>query len=261
MINRVQWAELPADFRSCVEERTGAVISSQTVPQGLSCTVALTLNTVQDGFLFLKGVRDSDTDGTAALRWEQLVSPAVAGIAPDIRHAFHAYGWSCLAFTYVQGRNADLGPGTADLAAVAEALERMGELTPPDIQPPPLTNRLAGYLRAGEADALAGEHLLHTDTNPHNIMIDSRGTAHVVDWAMPAVGPAWVDPAYTAVRLMEYGQPPATALAWLNGFASWRHAEPKAIEAFVSATSRKWTDTVGERGSLASNTRFRHLSM
>ncbi|WP_325051369.1 phosphotransferase family protein [Streptomyces corynorhini] len=222
--------------------------------------MALTLNTVQDGLLFLKGVRDSDADGTAALRWEQLVSPAVAGVAPDIRHAFHAYGWSCLAFTYVQGRNADLGPGTADLAAVAEALERLGELAPPDIQLPPLTNRLADYLRPGEADTLAGEHLLHTDTNPHNIMIDSRGTAHVVDWAMPAVGPAWVDPAYTAVRLMEYGQPPDAALAWLDRFASWRHAEPKAVEAFVSATCRQWTDTVGERGSLASNARFRHLS-
>jgi hypothetical protein len=41
---------------------------------------------------------------------------------------------------------------------------------------------------------LAGDHLLHTDLNPDNILI-SDGRAWLVDWAWTTLGAAWIDPA------------------------------------------------------------------
>ncbi|MFF2066142.1 phosphotransferase [Streptomyces sp. NPDC058200] len=259
MIERVQWEELPVRLRTAVEERTGTVIAAEPVTQGLNCSVALTLDTRRSGALFFKGVRDTDTEGVAALRWEERVNSAVGGISPAVRHDFRVAGWSCLAFDYVRGSNADLSPGSPDLDAVTSTMRRMHRLRAPDFAIPPLADRFAEHLLPGETDALSGRHLLHTDTNPHNIMISDHGEAYVVDWAMPALGPAWVDPAYTAVRLMECEQAPAAALAWLNGFTSWRQADPKAVSVFVEGTCRQWTAAVGGRGAEASNARFRHL--
>ncbi|MFE4371785.1 phosphotransferase [Streptomyces sp. NPDC056835] len=259
MTERVPWDDLPAGLRAAIEDKTGAVTASTSVTQGLNCTTAQVITTRGNGPLFLKGVRDTDLDGAAALRWEEHLNDTVGGISPTIRHAVRVGGWYCLLFVYVDGRNADLSPGSKDLDAVAFTIGRMHRLRTPDICIPPLADRFTGYLMPGEAEALAGgTHLLHTDTNPHNIMISS-GTAYIVDWAMPAVGPEWVDAAYTAVRLMEYGHAPASALAWLRRIPSWRSADPKAVEALVSATCRRWSAVVGARGSAASNKRFQQL--
>lgn len=64
---------------------------------------------------------------------------------------------------------------------------------------PPLADQFTSYLLPGEAELLRGTASLHTDTNPHNIMIGNGGVAHVVD------------PACAAVRLRERGRSPAAA--------------------------------------------------
>ncbi|MCP9210589.1 phosphotransferase family protein [Streptomyces sp. NEAU-Y11] len=259
MIERIEWDDLPGEFRTAVEDRTGAVAAAETVAEGLNCAVALILTTA-NGTLFLKGVRHSDADGMAALRCEEQINPTVGGISPTIRHRFDAGGWLALAFTCVPGRHADLGPGSADMDAVTFTLQRMQNLPTPGFPIPRLADRLEDFLEPGEAERLAGTCLLHTDTNPHNILINSDADkAYVVDWAMPAIGPAWVDPAYTAVRLMECEQSPTEALAWLGNFTSWRQADEQAVRAFVMATCRHWTAAVGEKDAEPSNRRFRHL--
>ncbi|MFF4406916.1 phosphotransferase [Streptomyces sp. NPDC001404] len=260
MIERVDWEELPAKLRSTVEEHAGRVISSEIVAEGLNCAAALVLTTERSGRLFFKGVREADVEAVAALNCEARINGVVKDVCPTVRHRFQVGGWSCLAFTFIDGRHADLGPGTSDLAAVASALQRMQAFDGSAFPAPPFADRFTSYLLPGEAEFLGGTALLHTDTNPHNMLIDNHnGSACIVDWAMPATGPAWVDPACTAVRLMECGQEPADALAWLDGFTSWRNADPKAIQAFVDVTCRHWTAAMGERAAKPSNTRFRHL--
>ncbi|MBL1095932.1 phosphotransferase [Streptomyces coffeae] len=260
MIERVAWDDLPADLRAAVEARAGKVIAAETVAEGLNCAVALVLETAYGGSLFVKGVRHTDEPGMAALQCEERINPTVGGISPLIRYRFDAAGWAALAFVFIDGRHADLAPGSGDLTAVAATMRRMHELRIPSFLIPPFADRLRDFLEPCEAEHLAGKHLLHTDTNPHNIMISTHGGhANVVDWAMPAIGPAWVDPAYTAVRLMECGQSPEDALAWLSGFTSWRDAEKRAVRAFVDATCRQWAATVGEGAAESSNARFRHL--
>ncbi|WP_372406161.1 phosphotransferase [Streptomyces luteireticuli] len=226
----------------------------------LNCSAALALTTGRSGRLFFKGAREADGEAVTALGREARINATVQGVSPIVRHRFRIGGWSCLAFAHIAGRHADLGPGTDDLASVGSVLRRMQALSESAFPAPPLADRYVPYLLPGEAERLSGTGLLHTDTNPHNILIsDGDGTAYVVDWARAATGPAWVDPACTAVRLMECGQAPADALAWLDGFASWRTADPRSVEAFVNVTCRRWTARVGERGAEQSNTRFRHL--
>ncbi|MET8181480.1 phosphotransferase [Streptomyces sp. NPDC005336] len=260
MIERVTWDDLPAELRAAVETRTGEVISTEGIAEGLNCSAALIVNTAYDGHLFFKGVHHTDEPGMAALRCEERINPTVGGISPTIRYRFDAGGWSALAFVYVAGRHADLGPDSEDLGAIAFTIERMHDLRLPTFRLPQFADRFRKFLEPGEAEALKGSHLLHTDTNPHNLMIaDHDRVAYVVDWAMPAIGPAWVDPAYTAVRLMECGQSPEDALAWLGGFASWRQANDPAVRVFVNATCRHWAATVGLASAEPSNARFRHL--
>nr|WP_241265679.1 phosphotransferase [Streptomyces boncukensis] len=247
-------------MRDAVEARTGPVSAARNVPEGLNCSLALTAHSRDSGPLFLKGVRTTDAAAVASLRCEQRINPAVRGVGPAIRHSFEAGGWFCLAFAHVEGRHADLSPDTGDQTAVALVLGRMQGLRAPRFPVPQLADRLAPWLLPGEADALRGTALLHTDTNPHNILVRDRdGAACVVDWAMPARGPSWIDPASTAVRLMECGHSPAAARAWLSGFSSWLHAAPRAVESFVNATCRQWSATVGMRAAQPSNDRFRQL--
>ncbi|MCM2389259.1 phosphotransferase [Streptomyces albipurpureus] len=259
MSERVGWDALPGGLRQAVEARTGEVIESEVVTEGLNCSTALVLHTQRNGRFFLKGVRESQLDEVAALRMEELINPTVRGIAATIRHSARAAGWYCLVFAHLDGRHADLSTGE-DLAAIGWTLRLMHCLRVPDFPVPPLVERYAGYLEPGEKELLSGGHLLHTDTNPHNLMIGSRGgSAYVIDWAMPALGPVWVDAAYTAVRLMECDQTPESARQWLASFPAWRQADPRAVKALVEVTCRHWSDKVGESGAAGSNARFRHL--
>lgn len=260
MSERVPWEKLPTALRDAIEARTGPIAAAEEVPEGLNCSLALALFPQGRAPVFLKGVRTTDTAALAGLRCEERINATVNGVSPAIRHRFAVGEWRCLAFVYVDGRHADLSPGSGDLPAVALTLRRMHDLPAPTCPLPQLADRFTAYLLPGEAEALKGSNLLHTDTNPHNIMIDDHsGNAYIVDWAMPAIGPAWIDAAYTAVRLMECGQSPAAALAWLHGFTPWRYADPRAVEIFVNATCRHWTATVGEHAAKPSNDRFRHL--
>ncbi|MFI1863687.1 phosphotransferase family protein [Streptomyces jumonjinensis] len=260
MTERVQWEELPADFRDAVEFHTGPVITTESVTSGFNCSLALVVRTRSSGCLFLKGARTSDDAGMAGLLCEERVNEVVEGVSPTIRHRFESAGWLALAFVYVDGRHVDYGPGTGDRPALTRATRRMHRLRTPGHPLPQFSDRFAGHLRPGEADILKGSHLLHTDTNPHNVLISAPGgDAYVVDWAMPALGPAWIDPAQIAVWLMAYGHAPADALAWLRGTPSWRQADRRAVETFVNVTCRKFTKSVGEKDAAASNARFHHL--
>ncbi|MCS0635986.1 phosphotransferase [Streptomyces sp. LP05-1] len=258
MIERTEWQELPAPLRTAVERRAGGVVAAESVGEGLNCAAALVLATAE-GRLFLKGVPETDRPGVAALEYEERVNGAVTAVAPRIRHVLRAGGWRGLLFDHVDGGHADLSPGSRDTEAVAGALARISGLRAPGLRVPPLAERFGALPAAGEAEALAGPYLLHTDTNPANLLVDGDGRAHVVDWAMPVLGPAWVDLAYTAVRLMECGHPPEAALGWLERFPAWRAAEPKAVEVFVAVTCRHWTAAIGTREAEPSNARFRRL--
>ncbi|MFJ6659487.1 phosphotransferase [Streptomyces sp. NPDC091377] len=259
MTERVPWEELPAALREAVEARTGPVVTSEVVTSGFNCALALVAETRRNGRLFLKGVRTSDAAGVAALLWEERINSAVGGVSPTVRYRFETGGWLCLAFIHINGRHVDYGPGTRDLVPLAHTMRQLRHLRTPAFPVPQLADRFAGHLTPREAEALRGTHLLHTDTNPHNVLISHPGHAYLVDWALTALGPAWVDAAYTATWMMCFGQTPEATGAWLSGIPSWQHADPRAVEAFVAGTCREFTAGVGDQDSAASNARFQAL--
>jgi hypothetical protein len=255
-VARVEWDDLPSTVRVAVGARVGAVLGAVPVEHGLTCRTAAVLTT-PDGRVFAKGVPTSDRDGVVAQDFEVAVNPHVAGVSPLLLARVTVAGWDMLLFEHIPGRHADLSPGSPDIEPVTEALRRVQGLQAGGLAPR-LTDRLDGHLDDAEQALLAGDALLHADTNPHNILI-ADGRAHLVDWAMVAAGPAWVDVACLAVRLMEADWAPADALAWAAQFASWRDADPVAVRVFVEGTCRAWEARIGPSGAVSSNRRFQAL--
>ncbi|MBB4893522.1 hypothetical protein FHS39_002553 [Streptomyces olivoverticillatus] len=231
----------------------------EDVPHGITCRFAAVLSTA-DGRLFVKGVPADDVWGRTGQAWEAAVNAVVTAVSPRLLWQVEVGGWELLGFEAVDGRHADLSPGSADLPLVAAVLEEAQKLKAPSgVGLPQYVDReLGGAVSSTERELLLGDALLHTDTNPHNLLIGD-GRAWLIDWAMPAAGPAWVDVANTAVRLMEDECGPAEALEWASRFESWRGADPAAVAAFAGATCRAWEARVGARGARASNSRFEAL--
>ncbi|MCF3960922.1 phosphotransferase [Streptomyces fuscigenes] len=251
------WGDLPAPLRAAIQQHTGVATSAESIEQGLNCSAAVRLWTARSSF-FVKVVRGEDTEGLAGLAQEQLVAPLVGAVSPALRLAVREAGWRALVFDLAPGRTADLSAGSPDVEAVAALVQRLADLPSPPAGLPQFADRYATHLLPGNTELRRGEHLLHTDTNPHNLLVDGT-IARLVDWAMPAVGPAWIDAALTAVRLMEDGQQPAAALTWLDRIPSWRRARPGAVAAFVDVICRDWAARIGERAAEPSNARYRAL--
>ncbi|MEU3751733.1 phosphotransferase [Streptomyces olivoreticuli] len=253
---RIDWATLPEALRAAIEQRSGPVRAVQDIPHGLTCRFAAALRT-RSGSVFVKGVPVDDERGRTAQAREVATSGVVPdSVGPTFLWQVVAGGWDVVAFAWVDGRHADLAPGSRDLPLVADVLRKAQALRAP-ANLPPLADRWPDLNDANRA-LLTGETLLHTDTNPHNLLIGPE-RAWLIDWAMPASGPAWVDVAYTAVRLMESGHTPGDALAWAGTFPCWRAADPRAVAVFVEATCRQWSARVGVRDARPSNERFAAL--
>jgi hypothetical protein len=85
---------------------------------------------------------------------------------------------------------------------------------------------------------LAGDQVLHTDLNPHNILIGEH--ARIVDWAWPTLGAAWIDPACAVLWLIAEGHTPATAEHWAQQIPSFADATSPGIDAFTTINHRLW---------------------
>ncbi|MFH8752969.1 phosphotransferase [Streptomyces rimosus] len=256
---RTGWWELPAGVWAAVEAHTGPVAGVRDVADGLTCSTAAVL-TSGAGPVFMKGVPVGDARGRAGQAMEAVVNAAVRGVGPRLLWQVEAGGWDLLGFEYVEGQHADLSAGSADLALAADVLRSAQDVRAPErAGVPSLADRFTDVLPPEQLELLSGDTLLHTDTNPHNLLVGG-GRGWLVDWAMPAAGPAWVDVAYTTVRLMEADCPAGEALEWAAQFPSWETADPRAVQALVTGTCRLWERQVGARDARHSNARYAALA-
>lgn len=233
---RARWHELPGTVRRAVESEAGTVRTVKPVSAGLNCGVAALLCT-SVGRVFVKGMR-SDRPGVAAQRREAEINPHVTPIAPRLLWQVDLDGWDILGFEHLDGRHANFAPGSADLPKIADTLTWLSRMDASELPLKRLEDRWAGLADDSALALLAGEHLLHTDLNPHNILIGD--TARIVDWAWPTLGAGWIDPACAALWLIAEGHTPAAAERWARRVPSFAAASPRGIDAFTTVSRRLW---------------------
>ncbi len=265
MTTRRDWDDLPAEVRRAVEQRTGTVRTTETPTGGRNSELAVTLTT-DSGRVFCKGIT---TGSSLAVqhRNEITVSPFLPErLAPRLLWHLDVGGWLLLGFEHVSGQHADLSPDSPDLPAIAEAVDEISRTAPPPASvaqrvismqwtramktetelPPPAdadpwstanAERLVSWASRAP-DHMGGDHLIHSDLNPANLLISDR--AQVIDWAWWRTGAAWIDSAFLVIRLIAEGHDPEAAEKWAQQFDGFASASPDAITAFSASVFRLW---------------------
>jgi len=241
MTPATEWEQLPDGTRDLIERQIGPVVKAEPVTAGHNHQLAAILHT-NAGVVFIKGVQTSDRRSRRQTL-EAAVAATVAATSPRLLwHLPDTGRWNMLAFEAVVGaRHADLTPGAKDLDLVAEALHALGEtVSPPSLVTDRIEQRWAEHADPDEAQLLRGEHLLHTDLRPDNILVGS-GRAWIVDWSWPTRGAAWIDPACLTLWLIAQGHGPADAQAWMRTVPTARSVPAIALDAFTTINAGLWS--------------------
>jgi len=116
----------------------------------------------------------------------------------------------------------------------------LGNTACPDLPIKRAEHRWREYVHEPEELAmLAGDHLLHTDFSPLNVLI-SGDRALLIDWAWPTRGAGWIDPACLVLRLMAHGSTARSAEAVIGDAPAWRAAPPEGLAVFARACAAMW---------------------
>lgn len=234
---RPRWDDLPAAVRAAIEQHVGKVHHAETISSGLNAAFTARLDT-DAGPVFVKGVHSARA---AAQRREAVINPHARPIAPRLHWHVDTAGWHVLGFEHLDGHPADLSPSSPHLPAVGRMLARLAELTPPPTGCRRIEDRWADVAERSGTDPtlLAGDHLLHTDLNPHNILIIDHG-ARLVDWSWPTLGAPWIDTACATLWLIAEAHTPADAENWAAGNPTWANATSPALDAFAAMNAALW---------------------
>lgn len=223
------------EFWALVTPYTGEVSAVRHAERGYSSEITAVVECAA-GPVFLKAVRETSSHASSFAR-EAQINPYVRSVSPALRWQLSESGWIILAFDVVTGAYADFAPGSADLPAVADAVNAIGAIDCPDIARDWHETRWDWY--TDQEQLFAGESLLYTDINPDNFLMTSSGPS-VVDWSWPTRGAGFIDPACLVVQLVAAGHSAAEAESWAERCTEWRTADPAAINAFVIATIRMY---------------------
>ncbi|MFD4771397.1 aminoglycoside phosphotransferase [Streptomyces niveus] len=234
---------LPSGARSAIEAETGPILEIENISTGLNSSLSALVHTT-GGVVFLKGLR-ADHRWVWTQQREADINPYVTPLAPRLLFHVVAYDWDVLGFETIDGHHADYSPGSPDLPKVTEALRELSSLPCPEIELRQAEQRLAGYVAdPDDAEAFAGNALLHTDWNNHNVLI-THDRAHLVDWGWATRGAAWLDPAHLIIWLIAAGHTPPAAEESVAILPAWTSAPPRAVDAFANASANLWDEIAG----------------
>ncbi|WP_149829324.1 phosphotransferase family protein [Streptomyces tailanensis] len=238
---RIDFADLPDDVQSAVLERTGPLVSAESMSSGFNSAISARLATEQ-GDLYVKGL-PTDHPRVWTQTREASVGPYVGGISPRVRWHLQADGWDFVAFDALDGRHAHYTQGSEDLPLVAATLERLSGLRAPDgVETKQAEHRLRDHAPAAALAHFAGDALCHTDPNPANVMV-GQGQAWLVDWAWATRGAPWLDAGYWVVWLIaEGGHTPESAEQWASRISAFRAAPETGLNAFAAANESVWSE-------------------
>lgn len=169
-----------------------------------------------------------------------MVNPYVLAVAPGCGGRPKPMGGTFWRSTTSRAAMPTTHPGLNDLPKVVDVMSALGRIPCPDLPLKQAEQRWADYVHDDSAlSLLRGDSLLHTDFNPLSILISSEDK-HIVDWAWPTRGAAWIDPACFVLRLMAAGHTPAGAESWAARTAAWTTVPTEGITMFAEASRRMW---------------------
>lgn len=242
---RRHFHELPAEARQAVADKAGPIRAASTAGGGMNSGIAALLDT-DSGPVFVKGI-PADHPQAPAQQREAAINPHLPRACPRLYWHLEVGGWVLLGYEVLAGRHADYAPGSPDLPLVAALAELQEVTAPADIAVKAAEQRWAAYAPPSTAPLFAGDTLLHTDFAPDNVLIDQR--AHLIDWAWPTRGAAWIDPAVLILRLVDAGHTVDEADAFARTFPSWQAADLAAKAAFGTANGALWREIASEEAS------------
>lgn len=238
-----RFTEIPADALAVIEAHTGPVLKAESASTGLNSEVAARIHTAS-GALFVKGLRLEHPRAWTQDR-EAAIAPHVAPLAPALFWHTQRDGWDLLGFEDLDGPHADYAPGSLHLAPVADAMQTLAGMPLPDLPLRTMSDRLRAYA-GDDADLFTGDQLLHTDWNPHNVLVvDDR--ARLVDWAWAARGAGWIDPALWVIWLVATGHTADQAERMAARHTALADAPTRSLDAFARAQSGMWDEIAGDR--------------
>ncbi|MFD5204087.1 aminoglycoside phosphotransferase [Streptomyces sp. NPDC058375] len=242
---RIGLDRLPPAARAAIEEHTGPLLTVEETTEGFNSEIAVRV-TSTTGTWHIKGLR-TDHPRAWTQRREAAVAPFLTSLAPTLDWHVETAGWDLLGFEALNGHHADYTPGSPDLPEVAALLRRLGETPCPGIEMREAEQRLERY--AAHPDDLhffAGPHLLHTDLNNANALVDVHAAqgdrARLVDWAWATRGAAWLDAGYWVIWLIASGHTPTSAEEWAAEIPAWHTAAAEGIIAFAAANAHLWAE-------------------
>jgi aminoglycoside phosphotransferase (APT) family kinase protein len=269
---RPSWDELPRSLRDGLADRLGAITSARVQGGGFTPGLAARLQLASGERLFAKGI-PAEHPLAGKYRTEADTARLLPATAPAPRLRWHGdiAGWAVLAFDDIDGRHADLSPGSPDVGPVVAAVAALASVLTPCPVPaaPPAAADLAGLvhgwrelaaapeavlddwtcrhlddLAAAETRWLAtadGKTLVHGDINSSNLLITGDRSVFLIDWAQPVCGAAWLDIADLVPHLILAGHTPARAEQALAAVPGWRNADPDIITSYAIAFAGYWT--------------------
>lgn len=238
-VYRIDWDGLPPAALAAVEQHTGPVLRVETADAGVNSGIAATVHTA-DATVFVKGVPTGHPQARTQQR-EAAINPHLPSSCPRLVWRVEAAGWDLIGYEHLLGRHADFTPHSRDLPLVARALVELQNTPCPDIELKRAEDRWSGYAGPAGVEQLSGDTLLHTDLAPHNLIV--ADSAHLIDWAWPTRGAAWIDPAVLVLRMMEAGHTAPAADSWAREhIESWAAAPYESVAAFSEANARTWNE-------------------
>ncbi|MFF8962051.1 aminoglycoside phosphotransferase [Streptomyces globisporus] len=242
---RIGLDQLPPAARAAIEQHTGPLLTVKETTEGFNSEIAARV-TSGTGTWHIKGLR-ADHPRAWTQHREAAVAPFLTGLAPTLDWHVETAGWDLLGFEALNGHHADYAPGSPDLPEVAALLRHIGETPCPGIELREAEQRLERYAaRPDDLRHFAGPHLLHTDLNQTNVLVDDHAPqgnrARLVDWGWATRGAAWLDAGYWIIWLIAAGHTPASAERWATDIPSWHTAPTEAITAFAAANANVWDE-------------------
>ena len=228
-----------SDLQELVTTRTGRIEHVEPVGEGYSPATTAVV-TGEHGTVFVKAVPDRPGGRLEEVMRQAQISPHLDGLSPALLWQARDRGWYALGFEVLTSRPSDFTSKSPDLPLVVQTLDRINELTVPEVAAEWWETRWDEFLTKAEQKLLRGDHLAHTDLHPHNLVVGREGM-WVLDWAWPTRASAVVTPSTLAVQLVSAGQDPGEVEKLLASSSSWGRLDQDALVVFARADAELQT--------------------